>query len=158
MLGNGIRSVYQILFGSRIMVRLKGDSVLKIPYWIQRADFFHVDFDPVDEESAIKAYRSHDWMTELIARQRRESSGEEACDPGIGFVAGDGRILHICPGLDGNSYFHYRFNATHKVLWFFEVPTQKTRSAFEVADTEFPDVIQRFFRDDHEWLLSNTSA
>lgn len=69
----------------------------RIPYWIQRADFSSTDFPAVDAESAIRILHAHDWQTELEFERVRNESGLESCSPGIGLVACDGRVLHICP-------------------------------------------------------------
>ena len=129
-----------------------------IPYWIQHADFSSDDFDPVDYRQATVVIQAYDWTTELRNQADREAAGEEACDSGVGFVAPEGRILHICPGPGGQCYFHYHFTESRKILGLIPASSQSIRSAFDVPVSDIPDVIYRFFNSDHDWLVSNTQS
>lgn len=82
----------------------------EIPYWIQRSDFSSTDFPAVDAESAIGILQSHDWQAELEFERARNESGLESCPPGIGLVAGDGRVLHLCPWANGSALVQYTSN------------------------------------------------
>src|SRR5687767_7276614 len=85
-------------------------------YWIQRADFSSADFEPVDFNSALRAFTTHDWSAELDFLSELEASANESCPPGIGFVAPTGAILHVCPGRDGRALVHYHARTTRKVF------------------------------------------
>ena len=125
-----------------------------IPYWIQRADLTADDFPAVDEQGAIEAFEGVDWQRELA----RQTGDAESCDPGIGFVPGDGRILHICPQADGLVYLHYHYVDESESRDFFRSTKQRTRTKRSVPHSEVPGYISRFFKDDHDWLLGKTEA
>lgn len=80
---------------------------MEIRYWIQQADYTSTEYDPVDVGTAIRILRSHDWPAALEFEREREAAGLETCPPGIGFVADQNRILHICPGRGGTALVHY---------------------------------------------------
>jgi hypothetical protein len=87
-----------------------------IPYWIQRADCSATDYEPIPVADAIRAFEGHDWRSELDLFSEMETTGADCCPPGIGFVASDGTILHICPGSDGRAMVHYHFSETRKLV------------------------------------------
>lgn len=128
----------------------------QFPYWIQRADFSAQDLRAVDVSRAVRAFEEVDWERELAARRSREAAGEEPCDPGMGFVPGDGRILHICPLEAGRAYAHYHYMEKSKVLGLFTISTPKNRMVPGFERAAVPEYITRFFDDDHEWLLART--
>ena len=79
-------------------------SGVKLPYWIQRADYSATDFEPVSLPAAQALLRDHDWKAERSYQKSLEDSDEDQCPPGIGFVGDNGRVLHICPEEDGSAY------------------------------------------------------
>ena len=52
-----------------------------IPYWIQKADFSHEDFDEVDYKQAEVALKNVDWRREIQYQHELETSEKENCDP-----------------------------------------------------------------------------
>jgi len=88
----------------------------EIPYWIQHADFSADEFPPTNIASAIKAFWEYCWISELETRMRREDAGADLCDPGIGFVPGEGRILHIFPIAEGRGFIRYHFPEDKRLL------------------------------------------
>ncbi len=130
---------------------------MEIPYWIQHADFSSEDFPVTDVVGATKAYENHNWDAELEARQNREEVGQEWCDPGIGFVVGDGRILHVCPMEEGRASVHYHYVEPRTFLRFFGYHSSGLRSNMDIERASASEFIQRFFLDDHEWLVQNTT-
>jgi hypothetical protein len=131
---------------------------MRISYWIQHADFASEDHDPVDVSEAIRVVENHDWISELQKRSQLEESGEEWCDPGIGFVADEGLILHLCPVSADRWYFYYHYAAKQKLLGFIPWSTHLSRRKTDVPSVSIRDAITHFFGSDHDWLLSNTDA
>ena len=125
-----------------------------IPYWIQRADFTSEDYSTVDYKKAERVLKGHDWNAEIKKQEELEQSGKEHCDPGIGFVPDDGRILHICPDGKGKAYFHYHYYETRKILAIIPLRSQQTASKMDINEFELGEVIRRFFLNDHDWLIS----
>ncbi len=130
----------------------------EIPYWIQHADFSTDEFPPTNIASAIKAFGEHCWESELEMRMRREDVGEDFCDPGIGFVPGDGRILHICPMAKGRGYIHYHFPEDKRLLGLIPLHSQAVRSNMDIQVRDAHDFIRRFYDGDHDWLLLHTTV
>ena len=128
---------------------------MNIPYWSQHADLSADDHDSVDLTEALQAYRAHDWSREVEEQTRLEQAGTENCPPGIGFVPGDGRILHICPGPDGDCLVHYHFTARRRFLGISPHTGDALQSRLGVPAGLIPEFITRFFGNDHECLLTN---
>jgi hypothetical protein len=125
-------------------------------YWIQHADFSSEVFDSIDLGSAIAVVKSHDWVGEHQKLRKMNSVGEECCDPGIGFMAKDGRILHICPDGEGEFYFHYHFKKRLSVFGLVLATTSKLRNMFNLPESMLNELVERFFRNDHDWIVSNS--
>lgn len=87
---------------------------MKLPYWIQRADYSATDFDPVSLPAAQALLRAHDWKAERSYQNSLEDAGEDSCPPGIGFVGDNDRVLHICPEEDGSAYCFYLTTGTDR--------------------------------------------
>ena len=104
-----------------------------ISYWIQRADFSTQDFTAESELEVLKVLSAHDWEGELGFRRQLESEGKECCDPGIGILPGDGRILHICPVDIDPVYLHYHYTEKTKRLGIFPSHRDFVRSNMQVA-------------------------
>jgi hypothetical protein len=124
-----------------------------IPYWIQRADFSSADHSAMSVVGAIAAFNQQDWASELDELERLEAAGEDSCPPGIGFVPGDGRILHICPGRAGNATVHYHY--LERSRWLGLIPRSRPGSAFadSVPSPEGANLIKAFCQNDHSALL-----
>ena len=127
-----------------------------IPYWIQKADFSHEDFDAVDYRQAEVALKNFDWRREKQYQQELETSERENCDPGIGFPSDDGRILHICPDGTGKAYFHYHYSTERKFLWIIPYTSDEIATVLNINELDFGEIIKRFFLSDHEWLINKT--
>lgn len=131
---------------------------MAITYWIQRADFTSDEFDAVDETEARRALTGHGWAAELDLMDTREARDEETCPPGIGFIADDGRILHICPERDGRAMYHYHFKAPWRLLWLIPMSGEGLRTRMDMPFSETPELITRFFANDHDWLIRHAKA
>lgn len=128
-----------------------------IPYWIQKADLSHEDFEAVDYKQAQLAFKTFDWRKEIQIQNDLKKSGKENCDPGIGFVSGDGRILHICPDVNGRAYYCYNFVESRRFLGIIPYKSNQIVSRRNIIEFDLTEVIRRFFLGDHEWLLKNSS-
>jgi hypothetical protein len=89
--------------------------------WIQRHDFSSEERDDLSLKDAERILRDFDWLSE---REKQSRSVDGGCDPGLGLVRQDGRILHICPGPDDRCYLHYHYPETRKILGFIPVTRQ----------------------------------
>jgi hypothetical protein len=74
-------------------------SPVKLPYWIQRADFTSTDFEPVDLVEVEAILRDHDWRGELQLLKSLQEESEDCCPPSIGINGADA-ILQLCPSAD----------------------------------------------------------
>jgi len=125
----------------------------RIPYWIQRADFSATDYDPIEVADGIRAFERHDWRGELDLYSELESNGAECCPPGIGFVAADGTILHICPNSDGRATVHYHFTGTLKFFGLIPIPRSIVETRHDMTRSEVLELIGFFFEGRHDWIL-----
>ena len=127
-----------------------------IPYWIQKADFTAEDFDAVDFKQAQDVFNKYDWHKEIKIKSDLDKSGSEYCDPGIGFVPGDGRILHICPDGKGKAGVHYHFLEKKKILGLIPHTSNQIVSNIDIKESEIEEIIHYFYLNDHEWLIRKT--
>lgn len=76
---------------------------MKLPYWIQRADFSTQDFKPIDVIEAEKVLMEHDWESERALQTSLENQGkalhDDFCPPNVGFVREE-FVLQFCPNED----------------------------------------------------------
>jgi hypothetical protein len=120
-------------------------------YWIQRADFTSEEYEAVNVAEIQRAFRSRSWSGEVEFENRRREAGEESCPPGLGIVAGDGRILHLCPS-GSDMVVHYHFPETKKLLGFLNSSRERTITADkELARAE--ELINLFVAADHKKLV-----
>jgi hypothetical protein len=128
------------------------------PYWIQRADFSSSDHTPVGVGDAVRVFEHHDWPAELRLYAELESEGKECCPPGIGYVASDGGILHICPDKEGNALTHYHFGARAKLFGFIPRTIRTTTTREAVPRSSIVNMIGLFFDGHHDLLLEGLAG
>lgn len=121
-------------------------------YWIQRADFSAVDREAPDADQFLAVLEKHDWASELRYRAVLEQAHAEWCDPGLGIVPEDGRLLHLCPQEDGSISCHYKFMKQRRMLGitYAQTPVLKTSQLSSMAQA--PEVIRLFLANDHDAL------
>ncbi len=129
-----------------------------IPYWIQRADFSAIDYDPVEVADGVRAFETHDWRRELDLYSELESAGAECCLPGIGFVDPGGDILHICPNDNGGAMVHYHFTASRKLLGLIPVPRSIVETRQGIHRSVVLELIGFFFEGRHDWMVEKLGA
>jgi hypothetical protein len=129
-----------------------------VSYWIQEADFETAEFDPVDVSGALEAFEAHDWFSSLSKARRLESEGVEHCPPGIGFVASDGRVLHICPSESNDAVVHYHFSVESRFLGLISRERREIRTAEGFAMLRVPDLLQQFFAADHQRIITTIDS
>jgi hypothetical protein len=123
------------------------------PYWIQTSDLEATDYPPVDADEAVAAFRSFDWEAEFPRFNELEAAGEENCPAGIGFVPGDGRILHICPNPDTSALVHYHYEEVWRVLGIVPWTRQRLATSMSCPGSTISDLIRHFFTNDHDWIV-----
>ncbi len=124
-------------------------------YWIQRADFQAEDLSASSAREVQDRFRRHDWAGEQAYRESLESGGRECCSPGLGVVAADGRILHLCPDGDG-MLCHYHYPETRRVLGVFRRQSQATLTWDDVPASA-SHLIELFFDGRHDDLVEHGS-
>lgn len=123
--------------------------------WVQESDFESSEFEVGSAREALQAFESHDWTSSLARQTKRESEGLETCPPGIGFVAPDGRILHLCPTSGDVAIIHYHYIVSDKLLGLVPRRRQETVTAEAFPRRQVGELLREFFRTNHEWLISN---
>lgn len=124
-----------------------------ISCWIQTSDFESTDIGTVDARAATETFNGFDWTSEESRRAQMEREGRETCDSGMGLVSEDGRILHIGPTGHGKAFLHYHYPERRRILGIPLWKTQMTISNFDIEQSDIDEIIARFFRNDHSWLL-----
>lgn len=96
--------------------------------WIQKHDFVSEEFELEKSEAVIKLLGEFDWDQELKLQKEKEDKGEDNCPPGLGIVADNGHILHLCPDKNKKylAFFHYPEEV--RFLRIFKFTPQKTLS------------------------------
>ena len=125
---------------------------MTITYWIQHADFESEDLGLIGRSDAQAVFTAHNWKAEHKRQQSLVDKGRENCDPGMGFVSDDKRILHLCPQRSGRVLCHYHFDSTWRFLWLVPWRGQKQEYWFEATLDDAADVVSRFFANDHKWM------
>ncbi len=128
-----------------------------IECWIQRANFESTERGEVDMHNAFQIFESVDWAHEWRYRYEIETSGQEFCDPGIGFVCSSGRILHVGAGEGETGYCHYHFTDRLRILGIPLWRSSKIVSILEIEWHDLNEYIQRFFANDHSWLVARAA-
>ncbi len=133
-------------------------SDVKVPYWLQRANFEATNDQSVTLEEAKRLFRDHDWEADLAEQRRLEAAGSESCPPGIGFAPGDGRILHLCPLPGDVVLIHYHFVRARRLLGFIPIRSQAIASNDHLASSRVAEAIGYFFGNQHAELVSLCAA
>ncbi|MBI2348773.1 MAG: hypothetical protein HYV05_08995 [Deltaproteobacteria bacterium] len=129
-----------------------------IRYWIQHPDFSADEYDEVEIADGLRAFETHAWRNELDLLSQLESAGQECCPPGIGFVASDGSILHVCPDKDGAGLVHFHFTKIRRILGLIPVARSVVESKEGVRRSDVLDIIRFFFEGQQEWLLQKLAG
>jgi hypothetical protein len=129
-----------------------------LPYWIQRADFSASDHEAVTSEGALEVLRNHSWEAEARLQAELEAAGKECCPPGIGFLAPDGPILHICPTSDGTSMVHFHATRARGLLDVLRSSRAAIHTKLGVEQAEVVELIQWFFAGRHDWIRRKLPA
>ena len=71
-------------------------------YWIQNSDFSSPEGlsenEPVQSaKQIIEIILAYDWARENAFEEERMAGDGDSCPAGIGIMADDGHILHMCP-------------------------------------------------------------
>ena len=110
--------------------------------WLHKHDLTAEEFDAPDSSAAKCMLHGFDWASEC---ERQAKSVAETCDPGFGLVAGDGHILHICPGANAACRVHFHFPGKRKLLGLFPRTVQQSRMWETVSLQEADRMIDRMF-------------
>ena len=113
--------------------------------WIQRADFSSSEEkEEVSSAQAARAFTQHDWVGEAELERKLASKGQDLCPPGIGFVAEDGGILHVCPHERG-TMIHLHYSDVRKWLGIIPISRDKVLSVEkDFSREEVSSLIEQF--------------
>lgn len=110
--------------------------------WIQRHDFTSEEKSDATLELAMKALLEFNWLEELEKRLPLKGG---ACDPGLGLVAEDDSILHICPQSKDDCYVHYHYSVDKKILGFIPTKSPETYHIKKCSISTAQDLIRFHF-------------
>lgn len=131
---------------------------MTITYWIQHADYESEDFGLVGRPDAEAVFKKHNWKVELERKRALEAEGQDTCDPGIGFISTDKRILHLCPQASGRVLCHYHFDSTWRLFGVTLYRNQTQEYWFEEKRDAALEVVSRFFANDHKWMKQRSKT
>ena len=120
--------------------------------WIQRHDLSAEDFVLSDANDAISKFESFDWLSELEKKINEDK--KETCPPGIGFVSGQGEILHICPQDNEINMIHFHYPEPSKILWVIPVASQKTITRNKISKDTVYTLIKLFFEKSYTKIIA----
>ncbi len=121
--------------------------------WIQYHDFSHKDFPGYSFEEACHTLERFDWKSEMVKQKKLGKYGRESCEAGMGFIAEDGRILHIIPCPKGCSVYHYHFPDKKRFLGIFPREEQETVSKADLPDKHRKLIIESHYGGRHGEVL-----
>jgi len=124
-----------------------------ISHWIQRANFETTEHGPADAAEAVRVFERHDWRGELNDYAELERTGTECCPPGIGFVAPNGEILHICPDAHQSAQVHYHLNAPSTLLRIIPIKVPRVETREGVHRSTVAELIHYFFEGRRDAIL-----
>jgi hypothetical protein len=127
---------------------------MPVTYWIQHADLSAEERGVIDADAALGALEEVDWASELRHLDSLETEQRECCPPGIGFVADDGRILHICPSGSDTALCHYHFRNPGGFLSRLFGTRQATVTAKHVPLSAASGLISSFFAARHDDIVA----
>ncbi|HHW09613.1 MAG TPA: hypothetical protein GXX29_06535 [Firmicutes bacterium] len=128
---------------------------IAIPFWIQHANYQTEDRPPTPLAAAIEFIKQYDWESELEIMRQLERAKKDFCPPGIGFVPGDGRILHIWLDEPGQFQVHYSYKRRIR-LFSLTMPAGRKASAMSenMSLPKLADAVTLFYKDEHDRLLA----
>lgn len=118
--------------------------------WIQFHDFSSNERQDVDVDQAKQTLSTFDWQSELVNRDQEK---EDSCDPGLGLIADNGSILHICPRTPESCYIHYHYSTPRKVFGFIPVNEQTSHFIESCSIHTATRLIEHHFDDAREEIL-----
>ena len=122
----------------------------KMNMWIQLHDLSSKEMNGVNEDQAKDALSKFDWLSELV---KRDKSEDEVCDPGLGLIANDGSILHICPQGSEECYIHYHYPIQKKFLGLIPFSDQGTHSIMKSTISTAKILIGHHFDENRNEIL-----
>ena len=132
-----------------------------IIYWIQNSDYSNPtglgESEPVKSAKQIlDVLMNYDWAKENAYEDKCLANEENCCPAGIGLVAQDSHILHICPNAklySATVYFHHRVSA--KVLGFIKTSKIQTTTYEKIPLTKLESPIKNFLAGEYETILKS---
>ena len=118
--------------------------------WIQSPDFSTREQSDVSLEQAERALAGEDWAGML---RKAAVEGSDECPPGLGLVAEDGSLLHICPDAPGTATVYYMYKEKKKVLGFLPCTAQREHCVESAAPVTVRDLMRAHFDGDRATIL-----
>jgi hypothetical protein len=127
-----------------------------VEYWIQNSDFSNPEGlsenEPVQSAKQIVAIlREYDWARENAYEEKRLMEDGDCCPAGIGIMAEDGHIFHICPKAKlGKAivYFHHQVPA--KIFGFINFSKSQITTYEDVPLTKLESAIKKFLANEYD--------
>lgn len=126
-------------------------------FWIQKSDLSVAIDDEVVTSAAqvLSVFDTFNWQAELDNLKESESTGDENCPAGLGIVKPNGEILHLCPNPDKTVLAIWHHRVPYKLFGFIKITRINLTTDENLALQTAREAINRFIKEDDNWLLSN---
>ena len=115
--------------------------------WIQKENLESVEFEAPDSTVARRVLREVDWTWTFEPQVPGDASAL-----GLGLMAGDGHILHICPDAEGQCLVHFHFPHQVKVLGLIPLTVQEVRTMTGISLADAETMVESMFKGEYRTL------
>jgi len=132
-----------------------------VEYWIQNSDYSNPtglgESEPVQSAKQITdIIRDYDWAKENAYEEKCMANNDDCCPAGIGLVADDGYILHICPQAKlGTAMVHFHHDVPAKVLGFIKSTKSQVTTYEKIPLTKLESAIKNFLATDYDAIIGS---
>ena len=130
-------------------------------YWIQNSDFSSPEGlsenEPVQSaKQIIEIILAYDWARENAFEEERMAGDGDSCPAGIGIMADDGHILHMCPkATQGTAtiYFHHKVPA--KFLGFISISKTQITTYEKIPLAKLESAVRNFLANEYGAIIGS---
>ena len=124
-------------------------------YWIQNSDFSNPtgigESEPVESvRQLMNILTEYDWAKENAYEEKCLANNDSCCPAGIGIVAEDGHLLHICPKVKkGTVDVHFQHSVSIKILGFIKWNKSQWTTYEKIPFAKLESAVKSFLANDY---------
>jgi len=132
-----------------------------VNFWIQNSDYSNPtglgESEPVQSVKQIAdILRDYDWANENAYEEKCMANNNDCCPAGIGIVADDGYILHICPQTKlGTATINFHHRGPTKILGFIKSSKTQVTTYEKIPLTKLESAIKNFLAAEYEAIIGS---